>query len=155
MNTLPRAHFPRATNRREFLLQAGGGCGALALHWLLARDGYAAPGKKLVNPLAAKPPHFEAKAKSVIFMFMVGGPSHGAWVTYGLGSASDNLPAYCVLLQPEGTPEGGAPCWGSGFLPAVYQGTLLRKGASPILNLKPPETVSGEQQRRTLDLLQK
>src|SRR5438874_1720024 len=76
MNTLPRAHFPRVTNRRDFLLRAGGGCGALALNWLLARDGYAAPGQKLVNPLAAKPPHFEAKAKNVIFMFMVGGPSH-------------------------------------------------------------------------------
>jgi uncharacterized protein (DUF1501 family) len=85
----------------------------------------------------------------------MGFPSLGSWVTYGLGSASDNLPAYCVMIQPEGTPEGGAPCWGSGFLPAVYQGTLLRKGASPILNLKPPETVSGEQQRRTLDLVQK
>src|SRR5260370_35799862 len=86
---------------------------------------------------------------------LMGYPSLGSWVTYGLGSGSENLPAYCVMLQPEGTPEGGAPCWGAGFLPAVYQGTLLRKGASPILNLKPPETVSGEQQRRTLDLLQK
>src|SRR5207302_3794779 len=77
------------------------------------------------------------------------------WVTYGLGSVSDNLPAYCVLTQPEGTPEGGAPCWGAGFLPTVYQGTLLRKGANPILNLKPPAAVSPEQQRRTLDFLKR
>src|SRR5262249_3421782 len=63
------------------------------------------------------------------------------------------LPAYCVMTQPEGTPEGGAPCWGSGFLPAVYQGTLLRKGPNPVLNLKPPADVSPEQQRRTLGLL--
>src|ERR1700731_2246294 len=75
MNTHLRTHFPRVTNRRDFLLQAGGGCGALALSWLLARDA-AAPSKPLANPLAAKPAHFQGKAKSVIFMFMVGGPSH-------------------------------------------------------------------------------
>ncbi len=84
---------------------------------------------------------------------LMGYPSLGSWVVYGLGSASDNLPAYCVLLQPEGTPEGGAPCWGAGFLPAVYQGTLLRKGPSPILNLRPPAGAGGERQKRTLDLL--
>jgi hypothetical protein len=86
---------------------------------------------------------------------LMGYPSLGSWVTYGLGSVSDNLPAYCVLTQPEGVPEGGAPCWGAGFLPAVYQGTLLRKGASPILNLKPPEGVGQEQQRRTFDFIKK
>jgi hypothetical protein len=83
----------------------------------------------------------------------MGYPGLGSWVTYGLGSVSDNLPAYCVMTQPEGTPEGGAPCWGAGFLPAVYQGTLLRRGSSPILNLKPPAGVSPEQQHRTLDLI--
>jgi uncharacterized protein (DUF1501 family) len=86
---------------------------------------------------------------------LMGFPSLGSWVTYGLGSASENLPAYCVMVQPEGTPEGGAPCWGAGFLPTVYQGTLLRKGSSPILNLKPPADVSPEQQRRTLDLIKR
>jgi hypothetical protein len=245
-------HLPRAQSRRDFLCRAGGGFGALALSWLLARDGRADTPKPSPNPLAARPPHFEARAKSVIFLFMVGGPSPidlfdpkpalrkyhgqplppgygmpvsqftkgdtpllastrtfrkygqsgldvsdllphlaacvddicflrscwctstihapamyelhsgrtlmgfpslGSWVTYGLGSVSDNLPAYCVLTQPEGTPEGGAPCWGAGFLPTVYQGTLLRKGPSPILNLKPPADVSPERQRRTLDLL--
>jgi hypothetical protein len=76
-------------------------------------------------------------------------------VTYGLGSVSDNLPAYCVMPQPEGIPEGGAPCWGAGFLPAVYQGTVLRKGPSPLLDLKPPADVGPERQRRTLDLLRR
>jgi len=83
----------------------------------------------------------------------MGHPSLGSWVTYGLGSVSENLPAYCVMLQPEGTPEGGAPCWGPGYLPAVYQGTLFRKGASPILNLKPPASVGSEQQKRTFELI--
>jgi hypothetical protein len=69
---------------------------------------------------------------------LTGYPSMGSWVTYGLGSPADNLPAYVVMPQPEGTPEGGTPCWSAGFLPAVYQGTLLRSGPSPILHLKPP-----------------
>ncbi len=86
---------------------------------------------------------------------LMGYPSMGSWVTYGLGSESENLPAYVVMPQPEGTPEGGTPCWGSAFLPAVYQGTLLRSGSNPILNLKPPEGMTAKRQRATLDLLQK
>jgi hypothetical protein len=251
----PLSHLPPVQTRRDFLFRAGGGFGALALSWLLVRDGRATSGNpSTANPLAARPPHFPARANAVIFMFMVGGPSAvdlfdpkpeltrrhgqplppsfgmpvsqftrgdtpllastrlfgkhgqsgldvsdlmphlaacvddiaflrscwctsivhapamyelhsgrtlmgypslGSWVTYGLGSVSDNLPAYCVMVQPEGTPEGGAPCWGAGFLPAVYQGTLLRPGANPILNLRPPAGVSREQQRRTLDLLRR
>jgi hypothetical protein len=83
-----------------------------------------------------------------------GHPSMGSWVTYGLGNESENLPAYVVMPQPEGTPEGGTPCWGAGYLPAVYQGTLLRSGPAPVLHLKPPAGVTPERQRRTLDLLQ-
>jgi hypothetical protein len=248
----PAPHLPAAVSRRDFLCRAGGGFGALALSWLLARDRAAAGPQEqtIANPLAARRPHFPARARSVIFMFMVGGPSPvdlfdpkpeltrchgqplppsfgmpvsqftrgdtpllrstrrfqrhgqsglefsdllphlatcaddiallrscwststvhapamyelhsgrtgmgypslGSWVTYGLGSVSENLPAYCVMIQPEGTPEGGAPCWGAGFLPAVYQGTLLRRGPSPLLNLQPPPGVDPERQRRTLD----
>ena len=86
---------------------------------------------------------------------LMGHPSIGSWVTYGLGSVSENLPAYCVMPQPEGILEGGAPCWQQAYLPAVYQGTLLRKGASPILNLRPPEGVSAERNKRTFDLVKK
>lgn len=258
MNTLTSSsrafatHWPRANSRREFLTRSAMGIGSIALTWLLHRDGWAADGKTPINPLAAKAPHFPAKAKRVLFLFMVGGPSHidlfdpkpelnrrqgqplpesvgrpssqftkgdspllgstrrfrqhgqsgmwvsdlmphlatcvddiaflkscwcnstihapamyelhsgrtlmghpslGSWVTYGLGSVSDNLPAYCVLPQPEGVPEGGAPCWGAGYLPAVYQGTLLRRGANPIQNLRPPVEVGGEQNRRTYELI--
>jgi hypothetical protein len=85
-----------------------------------------------------------------IFM---GYPCLGSWVTYGLGSESEDLPAFVVMTQPEGTPEGGAPCWGAGLLPAQYQGTLFRPGPVPILNLKPPSELSTSEQRRTLDLL--
>jgi len=85
---------------------------------------------------------------------LMGHPSMGSWVTYGLGSVSENLPAYVVMPQPEGTPEGGTPCWGPAYLPAVHQGTLLRPGPSPILHLKRPQGVTAERQRRTLDLIQ-
>ena len=84
---------------------------------------------------------------------LMGYPSLGSWVTYGLGSLTDNLPAYVVMPQPEGTPEGGTPMWGAGFLPAVYQGTLLRGGPTPVLHLKSP--LAPGRQRATLDLLQK
>ena len=86
---------------------------------------------------------------------LMGYPSMGAWITYGLGSVSENLPAYVVMPQPEGTPEGGTPCWGAGFLPAVHQGTLLRSGSTPILHLKPQSGITPERQRATLDLIQK
>ncbi|MEZ6139246.1 MAG: DUF1501 domain-containing protein [Zavarzinella sp.] len=240
-------------HRRNFLATAGGGLGAIALNYLLSKELQADTHKQVGNPLAAKPPHFQARAKSVIFMFMVGGPSPldlfepkpllqkhagkplpadlgkfpsqftkgdsailpstrkfkqfgqsgkwmsdlvphlstcvddiaflhgcwgnsavhapamyelhtgrtlmghpsiGSWVTYGLGSVSENLPAYCVMTQPEGVPEGGAPCWGSAYLPAVYQGTMFRAGASPILNLANPKGTSNEQQKNTLSLIQ-
>jgi len=217
-------HIPFAASRRDFLLRAGGGLGGIALQWMLANEGRTADPAARKNPLAAKKPHFEPKAKRVIFMFMVGGPSQmdlfdpkpglvkwagkplpestgrpksqftsgsetilpstrkwakhgksgieisdllpnlakcaddicflrscwctntvhapamyelhsgrtlmgfpslGSWVTYGLGSESENLPAYCVMPQPEGVPEGGAPCWSNAFLPAIYQGTAL------------------------------
>jgi hypothetical protein len=85
---------------------------------------------------------------------LMGYPSMGSWITYGLGSESENLPAYVVMPQPEGTPEGGTPCWGAGFLPAVYQGTVFRPGPKPIVNLNPPAGMTPGRQRRTLDFLQ-
>ncbi|MGL6076376.1 MAG: DUF1501 domain-containing protein [Fimbriiglobus sp.] len=86
---------------------------------------------------------------------LMGHPTLGSWVTYGLGTVNQNLPAFCVMPQPEGVPEGGAPCWGSAYLPAVYQGTILRKGSTPILNLKPPAAVSPESNQRTFELVKK
>ncbi|HET6328497.1 MAG TPA: DUF1501 domain-containing protein [Planctomycetaceae bacterium] len=70
-----------------------------------------------------------------------GRPSMGAWVTYGIGSESDSLPAFVVLLSGPRGPRGGAPLWGSGFLPTTYQGVAFLNGADPILNLSNPEGV--------------
>ena len=62
-----------------------------------------------------------------------GFPSMGSWVTYGLGSESDNLPAFVVLPDPRGLPPGGVINWGAGFLPAVYQGTTLNSDPARVL----------------------
>jgi hypothetical protein len=84
---------------------------------------------------------------------LMGRPSLGAWAAYGLGTENRNMPAFVVLPDPGGWPKGGAPAWGNGFLPAAYQGTLVRGGDSPVAHLKPPPGVSADQQRRTLDLV--
>ncbi|WP_254512111.1 DUF1501 domain-containing protein [Anatilimnocola floriformis] len=85
---------------------------------------------------------------------LMGRPSVGSWVAYGLGSENRDLPAYVVLPDPGGGVKGGPPAWGSGFLPATYQGITMRPGNSPLLNLKPPPQISDPQQRATLDLVQ-
>ena len=238
-------HVPAFASRREFLHLAGGGFGALAMS-ALAAD--AAPTD---DPLTPKMPHFAAKAKSVIFLFMEGGPSHvdlfdpkpeltkrhgqklpdsfgrvitpmgtggntllgskrkfakhgksgldvsdwlpqmattaddwclmracwadglnhvgsvcqmntgsvlagkpslGSWAIYGLGSANRNMPGF-VVLTDNGEVTGGPRNWGTGFMPATYQGTLFRNGANPILNLATPANVTADRQKQKLELI--
>lgn len=242
--------------RRQFLWEAGGGFGAAALCGLLGQDFFAqqavaADGRTpFRNPLAPKPPHFEGKARSVIFLFMYGGPSQidtfdykpgmkgrdnqtvnvrtfgrgghrnqgriveprwnfkqygqsgkwvsdlfphlarhvddiaflhsmtadspihgsamfmmnsgrilsghpalGSWVNYGLGSVNQDLPGFVVMLDPRGGPISGAKNWSSGYMPAYYEGTLMRSQGSPILDLNPPRGMSQATQRRLLDTL--
>jgi hypothetical protein len=245
-----------ATNRRQFLAQAGGGLGMIALASLLdgdvSRASAATGGASKAYPLAPQKPHFAARAKRVIWLFMHGGPSHvdlfdpkpdlvkysgqplpdsfgmvmtrrdvasnpllapikpfrprgksgieisdflphvaecadelcvirslhgdsvnhpqsvyqmntgsilmgkpsvGAWVTYGLGTENNDLPAFVVMLDSGPGIKGGPPAWGSGFLPAVFQGTPMRASGSPILHLAPQAEIGAAQQRRALDLL--
>jgi hypothetical protein len=245
----PRRHVPAFSSRRDFLLRAGGGFGALALAALLDHDGLLRGDEP--DPLAARPPQFDAKAKAVIFLFMEGGPSHldtfdpkpeltrlngqklpasfgtvitpmgtggnnllaskrafrkhgssglevsdwlphvatcaddlavvrscwadglnhvgsvcqmntgsvlagrpslGSWALYGLGSVNRNLPGF-VVMSDANEPVGGARNWGTGFMPATYQGTYFRGADSPILDLKPPAGVAADRQRKKLDLL--
>ena len=243
--------------RRRLLQQSGGGFGGLALHAILERDGLLASEAKapsgVANPFAPKPPHFAAKAKAVIFLFMYGGPSHidlfdpkpeltkhhgrpipafraedafmsgttnhgfaspyrftrhgrsgldiaetfpelakhaddlcvirslhaesnnhgpalfqmnsgfvlpgrpclGSWAAYGLGTESDELPAFVVMLDHQGAPVNGAMNWSNGFMPAAYQGVPFRSGAEPIAYLTPSAGTTTAQQRARLDLLRK
>jgi Protein of unknown function (DUF1501) len=83
---------------------------------------------------------------------LAGRPSLGAWTTYGLGSANENLPTF-VILTDNAEVVGGPKNWSSGFLPATYQGTLFRNDTTPIFHLVPPEAISEKQQRSKLDLL--
>jgi hypothetical protein len=245
-------HVPLVRSRRDFLASAGGGFGALALSALLGSE---ADGSEAVKspgrPLSAKPAHFAAKAKSVIFLFMEGGPSHidtfdpkpeltrlagqplpgsfgmvvtamgvggnklmasrrsfkkygaggldisdwlphtatcaddlcvirscwadglnhvgsvcqmntgsilagrpslGSWVVYGLGTANNDLPGF-VAMTDAGEPLGGARNWGTGYMPATYEGTMLRSGKSPVLDLHPPAGMGGLRERNKLDLI--
>lgn len=85
----------------------------------------------------------------------MGFPCVGSWVTYGLGSESQNLPGFVVMSDPKGRglPKGNAANWSAGFLPGVYQGTHLRPTGQPIDNLVPPEEITAAAQRHQLDLL--
>ncbi|HEV3122763.1 MAG TPA: DUF1501 domain-containing protein, partial [Isosphaeraceae bacterium] len=84
---------------------------------------------------------------------LMGKPSLGSWVNYGLGTENQDLPAFVVLPDPAGGIKGGPPAYGAGFLPASFQGTVVRGGASPILDLKLPQGLAPASQRRTLDLI--
>jgi len=85
----------------------------------------------------------------------MGFPSVGAWVTYGLGTESQNLPAFVVMCDTlgRGLPKGYAQNWSSGFLPGVFQGTALKAQGAPIENLDRPASLSDTRQRAQLDLM--
>ncbi len=84
---------------------------------------------------------------------IVGRPSMGSWLTYGLGSESADLPGFVVLLSGENDPDGGKSCWGSGFLPTIHQGVQFRSEGDPVLFLRNPDGVSPGARRDSLDLL--
>jgi hypothetical protein len=80
-----------------------------------------------------------------------GRPSFGAWTLYGLGSESKDLPGFVVFSSGSKGPSGGNSCWGSGFLPTVYQGVQLRGGKEPVLYLSNPKGIDGGLQKDTLE----
>lgn len=85
---------------------------------------------------------------------IVGRPTFGSWLTYALGSESQDLPAFMVLADPGGHPVDGVTNWANGFMPAMFQGTVLRPREPRILNLQPPPHLAGNLQRQNLDFLQ-
>lgn len=84
-----------------------------------------------------------------------GRPSFGAWTVYGLGSESQDLPAFVAFSTGSKGPSGGSACWGSGFLPTVYQGVQFRTVGDPVLYLSNPRGVDDELQRASLDTINK
>jgi hypothetical protein len=82
-----------------------------------------------------------------------GRPGMGTWVTYGLGSESENLPGFVVLISSGVQPSGGANCWGSGFLPSVFQGVQCRSKGDPVLYVSDPKGMDRDTRRKTLDAL--
>ncbi len=85
---------------------------------------------------------------------IAGRPSMGSWLSYGLGSENENLPAFCVLITKD---KGGQPLyarlWGNGFLPSLHQGVQFRSGQDPVLYLNNPEGISEASRRKMLDRL--
>jgi hypothetical protein len=82
-----------------------------------------------------------------------GRPSLGSWALYGLGSVSQNLPGFVVLLDYPEDPPGGGRNWGTGFMPTAYQGTRFRPGKTPILHLRPTDEGAARVQRAKLDFI--
>ena len=82
-----------------------------------------------------------------------GRPSLGAWVNYGLGTSNNSLPGFVVIKDTNSMVINGARAWGSGFMPADYQGTLFESGSQPIANLNRPKDTTAVRQNRKLDFL--
>jgi len=102
---------------------------------------------------ADSPLHGSAMLQMNTGKILSGSPCLGSWVNYGLGSQNDNLPGFVVMLDPTGGPISGAKNWTSGYMPAVYQGTILRSSGPPIVDLQPPPGMRRETQRKLLDAL--
>ncbi len=102
---------------------------------------------------ADSPIHGSAMLQMNTGKILSGSPCLGSWVNYGLGTASDNLPGFVVMLDPTGGPISGSKNWSSGYMPASFQGTILRSAGDPILDLNRPRDLSGPAQRRLLDTL--
>src|SRR5215475_8882661 len=140
-------HVQFASSRRAFLRDAFCGIGVSDLFPHLARcvDDLAVirscTGDRVVHSAA----QYELFSGRVV----PGSPSMGSWVVYGLGSESRSLPGYVVLPDPAGALEAGQPMYANGFLPAVYQPTMLRGGPTPIRNLDLPPGVTLDQRRKT------
>ena len=84
---------------------------------------------------------------------VTGRPTMGSWIVYALGSESQNLPAYMVLADPGGHPVDGTLNWSNGFMPPLYQGTVLRPQEPRIFNLDPPTRLKGTLQSQNLAFL--
>ena len=99
--------------------------------------------------------HVQAHYELASGTIRMGYPSLGSWITYGLGTENQNLPAFVVVYDSRGGPFGGPANWSAGFMPATFQGTVFRGSGDPIIDLRPPGDLPSEEQRARLDHLAK
>ena len=104
---------------------------------------------------AESPLHGSAMLMMNSGKILSGAPCLGSWVNYGLGSVNENLPGFVVMLDRTGGPISGAKNWSSGYMPASYQGTVMRSTGNPILDLELPPGIDRRSQRRILDSLKR
>jgi Protein of unknown function (DUF1501) len=102
---------------------------------------------------AESPIHGSAMLMMNAGRILSGHPALGSWVTYGLGSENDNFPGFVVMLDKTGGPISGPKNWSSGYMPAAYQGVVIRADGTPIHNLALPEGMTRQAQRELLDRL--
>src|SRR5262249_33898526 len=102
---------------------------------------------------AESPIHGSAMLMMNAGRLLSGNPALGSWVTYGLGSENENFPGFVVMLDRTGGPISGPKNWSSGYMPAAYQGVVIRADATPIHDLELPPGTTREAQRQLLDRL--
>jgi hypothetical protein len=107
----------------------------------------------LKSMTADSPVHGSAMLQMNSGRILSGSPALGSWVNYGLGTVNENLPGFVVMLDPTGGPISGAKNWSSGYMPAGYQGMVMRSTGAPILDLERPEGMTRPMQRALLDTL--
>lgn len=108
----------------------------------------------LKSMTADSPIHGSAMLQMNSGKILSGSPALGSWVNYGLGSENENLPGFVVMLDPTGGPISGAKNWSSGYMPATYQGTIMRSKGAAVIDLNLPEGMTRSMQRELLDSLQ-
>jgi hypothetical protein len=158
--TIPVKTFGRGGHRNEgrvvgpkWQFKPYGQCGKMVSD-LFPHLGECVDDMAFIHSMYAESPiHGSAMLMMNSGRILSGHPSLGSWVTYGLGSVNENFPGYVVMLDKTGGPISGAKNWSSGYMPAAYQGTVIRAGEVPIHNLAAPAGVSREMQRRMLDRL--
>lgn len=108
----------------------------------------------LKSMTADSPIHGSAMLQMNSGKILSGSPALGSWVNYGLGSENENLPGFVVMLDPTGGPISGAKNWSSGYMPATYQGTIMRSKGAAVIDLNSPAGMTREMQRELIDALQ-
>jgi hypothetical protein len=150
------AHFDKQKGNllcSPFRFKKCGGSG-IELCELLSHTGQIADEITLVRSMTTDSVDHEAALRLIHSgNIRAGRPVFGSWVVYALGSENRNLPAFVVLGDPAGLPVDGVKNWSSGWLPAIYQGTVFRSGASPVLNLRTPAGIPPGARERQLEFL--